>query len=385
MALLAHVADTHIAATGRLGRDPETGLDRDMLERAKALRWCATDARQQGAGVLIHCGDLFHSPRPTPTEWQLTFEAFADWFVLPAQYPTQTRVHILVGNHDLAKGAQETSAPRMVMGRGVVVHEHPSLEAAMGFDLAVLPYPNKQLLLAARPDLGTIAIEQAMSQAVMDVLRGLAVQRRDGVPMILAAHIPLGLARLSSEREMDPFGMDWSVNPHDLEGLFDLCLLGHYHVPQWPSETVCYAGSPMEFTFGDEDRDPDSRGRGYYLHDTETGESTFRAYPHGLRHLTVDLRSGNDWPDPEEAKDRIVRVLAAPDAEPRVLQEMVMGFGALTCRVDQQAHETVARREHALTEGMTAAEALAEWARLNDREVPGLMEAAAEVEEGMAP
>lgn len=385
MARLAHVADTHIAATGRLGRDPETGLDRDMLERHRALRWCATDAKEQGAEVLVHCGDIFHSPRPTPTEWQLAYESLDEWIVAPPAYPTQTRVHILVGNHDLAKQPHETSAPAMVKGRGVVVHESPSLEAGVGYDLATLPYPNKQLLLASRPDLGTLAVEQAMAQAVLDILRGLALKRRDGVPLILAAHIPLGLARLSSEREMDPFGMEWSVNPHDLEGLFDLCCLGHFHVPQWPTETVCYAGSPMEFTFGDEEKGDDFRGRGYYLHDTTTGQSTFRVYPHGIRHLTVDLRGGDNWPAGAEFEGRVVRIIAPPDMDLRTIQREALANGALTCRIDQQAHEVVARREHALTEGMTAAEALAEWARLNDREVPGLMEAAAEVEEGMAP
>ena len=383
MSIIAHVADTHIASTGRLGRDPATGLDRDMLERANALHWCATDARYHMADCLVIAGDLFHTPKPTPTEWQLTFEALNEWTLGAAQLP----VHILVGNHDLAKQPAEISAPRMMAAKCVHVHELPGIGAQDGFDLATFPYPNKQVLLSKRPDLGALQAEQAMSIAVMDVLRNLAAQRRPGVPLILAAHLPLGLARLSSEREMDPFGMDWSVNPFDLEGLFDLALLGHYHIPQWPTETVCYAGSPMEFTFGDEQTDPEAQGRGYYLHDTETGQSTFRVYHGAPQHLTLDLRNGDEWSADTEIAEKIVRVQLAPDdtRDPLDFQKTMMGIGALSCRVERQARP-VERRERAVEAGLSAEEYLRQYVaeRHPDEDVEGVVTEARRIEEAAA-
>ena len=348
MALYGHVSDTHFDVTGRLSRDSETGLDLDLLKRQAALAWCCRDAREHEVDALWHTGDLFgHAdPAHSATVRRAALEAFAE---LGGGIP----IFVLTGNHDLAKNPSEANATDLVGPDLVTVFDGPEVFEWNGVDFAVFPYPNKQMLLAECPHLGVLQAEQFMAAATMEILRGLAVQRRPGVPLILAAHIPLAFAHLTSEREMDPFSPDWKISPFDIAGLFDKILLGHFHRPQWPAENICYSGSPMELCFSDEDDDPDAQGRGYFLHDLSAGTSEFRVYPGGIRHLTVDLRGGNEWPSAEEAEGKIVRVLAGADADPRVLQEMVMGFGALSCRVDHQGRPSE-RRERAVEAGLTA-------------------------------
>lgn len=347
--LIAHIADAHMASgkTGKL--DAELGLDQTLCDRYRAFRWCVADAAEQGADLILVAGDIFDSPTPTPTEWDLACEA------LTKRGPNRP-VLVLAGNHESPKASHETNPLRMVRGRVSADVTEPGIHTYGDLQIVCCPWPNEKQLLAARLDLGALSVEAAIREAMMDVLRGLAADRKPAVPSVLLGHFSVDLAEAGSESRLMALGASWSLNAYDVAGLgFDLVLLGHIHKPQQVGGLpIWYAGSPCEMDFGERnDRS------GYYLHDLESGAAEFRPNPHNRRHLKFVLGRGDFPPATADAKGAHVWVVIPPgeDADETGIEEWFQSAGAHNVRIQREARP-VERRERGVSEGLTAEEYL---------------------------
>ncbi len=299
--ILAHTADQHLAATGA-ALDPETGLNARLIDRYRCTRFVVEDSVKRGAQLILSAGDLFNSPKPNPTERRLAIEALQP--AINAGVP----IVLLLGNHEMSRSPLDKHAldtMREVEGVTVVdrpcllnVWEHRCFEdghfsgdyfysvepldmsPADGGDLvlqiACIPFPNASLLLRdeearkLEPGERNLLIREKM----IDVARGLAAQRIEGVPCVLLGHFSVDVASANDRLMM--LGGDFTLNLQELATLsFDSVCLGHIHRRQVLSEEpwIGYCGSPECCSMGEES-DGD---KGYYLHEIGDNDAWERA------------------------------------------------------------------------------------------------------------
>lgn len=386
--LIVHTADWHLSAQ-RSKIDPETGLNARLMDFYRCGRFAVEDGIRRGAGLVVHCGDVFDGCRPTPTEVRLAKQAFA-----PAQL-AGVPVVIVKGNHDDVRAPAERHALDHLRDmRGITVVEQPALlnvwegpdgvvveppEMAtpdgsdLALQLAVLPYPNKQLLLASEANrrLEPGQLNELVREKMMDCLRGLAARRIDGIPCLLLGHFSVDLAVAGGMNRLMMLGGEWTLNLHDLQALgFDGMLLGHIHKPQErPDEHdrwVAYCGSPEAVTFGEEGEE-----KHYLLWEATEGGLWFCvAVPTPYRRfVTLEFEEDAPWHPampPEvfaECKDAIVRVRVrqAADVDLRRLREQLEAAGVHEYQVETQRAETVRRRAVAVSSEMALDQALTAW------------------------
>lgn len=285
---LAHTADFHIGAAGN--RLDENGLNSALADRVRCAQFVIEDALTRGAQLILHGGDVFQGPRPTPTERRLALDAFAP--ALAAGVP----VVICLGNHDMPRSVTEKHALDLLRDTdGLVVIDRPSmvgvwahqggpavlgvrelatepiddlLPAGIVLQVAVMPYPSKQFLLRDSDNrvLAPADLNLLLRDRVMDCLRGLAAQRVEGVPAVLLIHAAFDTAKAGAQNSLAMLSSEWTVNVHDVAGLgFGAVLAGHYHRAQVIHEDpwIGYSGSPESCSFGEEA----DGGKGYYLHE----------------------------------------------------------------------------------------------------------------------
>ncbi|MFB3882444.1 MAG: exonuclease SbcCD subunit D [Armatimonadota bacterium] len=372
-----HTADWHLSAQ-RNRVDAETGLNARLIDFYRCARFTIDDGLKRGAGLVLHAGDAFHGCRPTPSEVRLLREALRP--ALEAGVP----VVLLLGNHDAPRSPAEKHALDLVRetpgllvidrpvllnvweGHGPAVVDLADLATPDGRDLALqlacLPWPNKQLLLAdeeyRRLDPGQL--NEAVRAKMMDCLAGLAAQLLPGVPAVLLAHLSIDLAQAGGMNRLMALGGEWTLNLHDVAGLgFDAVCLGHIHRAQVFSEApwIGYAGSPEAVSFGEE-----GEPKSYCLLDVQEDcsvEVEQIPTPH-RRFLTVEAGNGHTLPTPEELAGSIVRVRVPQAAEVdfTALRRELEAAGVHEYQVETQRAETVRRRAVAVSSEMALEEAI---------------------------
>ena len=399
---IAHCADFHLAPAGSK-LDPETGLNARMMDRYRCARFCIKDAVERGADLILVAGDVFDSPNPSSTQRRLALQT------LQPAFWRATPVVVLMGNHEVAKHTGERNATdhledvdtvTVVERPGIVdVYNRadggltalPRLENEMLKELGVqtedlrlqiacLPYPNRQLLLAKRPDLGVLSVEQAMREAMMDVARGLAAELEPGIPSVLLGHFSVDLAEAGSESRLMALGADWTLNAHEVAGLgFDAVLLAHIHKPQTVLPQMHYCGSPEAMDFGEE-----GERKSYSLVDIdEHGVSAIRVPTPYRKFRTVDLAS-DPWPAADELREAIVkvRVPAGMDTDDAQMRRELDEAGAHDYTIIHQPPETVRRREVEVNQDMPFEKLLRAWAELQEDVDPDALVAEATELEG---
>ena len=328
--------------------------------------------------MILHAGDAFHGCRPTPTEVRLFREAVGP--ALAAGVP----VLLLLGNHDAPRSPVEQHALDLLREtEGITVIDKPSLLYAQAFEtsqhnfarfckpeqaeiqIACLPWPNKQLLLADEEQrkLDPGQLNELMREKVMDCLRGLAAQLIPDIPAVLLGHFSVDLAQAGGQNRLMMLGGEWTINVHDLAGLgFDAICLGHIHKAQVLSEKpwIGYCGSPEAVSFGEE-----GEQKGYCLVAVgEDGrfivESVATPY---RRFITIDLSDGGKLPSPEELAGAIVRVRIpqAQDIDFNALRRELEAAGVHEYQVETERAEAVRRRAVAMSSEMALDEAIKAW------------------------
>lgn len=374
-----HTGDWHLSVQ-RSRLDPETGINARLMDFYRCARFTVEDGVRRGAQLMLHAGDAFHSCRPSPTEVRLCRGAL--WPALEAGVP----VVMIVGNHDAPRSPAENHALDLLRGmdglhvvdrpallnvwtgRGGTVVEPPEMATPDGrdlaFQIACLPYPNKQLLLRDEDQrkLEPGALNQMVREKMMDCAAGLRAQAIEGVPTILLGHFSVDLAEAGGQNRLMMLGGEWTLNLHELQAFdFDAILLGHIHKPQeWVDErgrATAYCGSPEAVSFGEE-----GEPKSYCLWEINPGEAPLVervATPH-RRFLTLEV--GAPWPPAEELAGAIVRVRVpqAQEVDTAELRRDLDAAGVHEYQIETQRAETVRRRavevsaETALDEALRA-------------------------------
>ena len=369
-----HTADWHLSAQ-RNRIDADTGLNSRLIDFYRCARFTVEDGLNRGAQLVLHAGDAFHGCRPTPSEVRLLREALRP--ALKAGVP----VVLLLGNHDAPRSPAEKHALDLVREtEGLTVVDQPTLLYAQGLEtslrdfarlcgpeqaeiqIACLPWPNKQLLLANEEyrKLDPGQLNQVVRQKMMDCLQGLAADCIPSIPAILLAHLSVDLAQTGGQNRLMALGGEWTLNVHDLAGLgFDAACLGHIHRAQVLCEApwIGYSGSPEAVSFGEE-----AEGKGYCLLDVNDDcsiEVQQIPTPH-RRFLTIDLTNGAVMPTPDELAGAIVRVRVpqASDVDFTALRRELEAAGVHEYQVETQRAETVRRRAVAVSSEMALEDAI---------------------------
>jgi len=372
-----HTADWHLSAQ-RNRIDADTGLNSRLIDFFRCARFTVEDGLNRGAQLVLHAGDAFHGCRPTPSEVRLLREALRP--ALEAGVP----VVLLLGNHDAPRSPAERHALDLVretpgllvidrpillnvwQGGGRVTVEPTDIATPDGRDLAMqlacLPWPNKQLLLAddeyRKLDPGQL--NEAVRQKMMDCLQGMAAGCIPGTPAILLAHLSVDMAQAGGQNRLMALGGEWTLNVHDIAGLgFDAVCLGHIHRAQVLCEApwIGYSGSPETVTFGEE-----TEGKSYCLLEVQDDCSIeVEQIPTPYRRfLTIDLGNGHVLPTPDELAGAIVRVRVPQAAEVdfTALRRDLEAAGVHEYQVETQRAETVRRRAVAVSSEMALEEAI---------------------------
>jgi len=369
-----HTADWHLSAQ-RNRIDADTGLNSRLIDFYRCARFTVEDGLNRGAQLVLHAGDAFHGCRPTPSEVRLLREALRP--ALEVGVP----VVLLLGNHDAPRSPAEKHALDLVREtEGLTVVDQPTLLYAQGLEtslrdfarlcgpeqaeiqIACLPWPNKQLLLANEEyrKLDPGQLNEVVRQKMMDCLQGLAADCLPGIPAILLAHLSVDLAQAGGQNRLMALGGEWTLNVHDLAGLgFDAACLGHIHKAQVLCDApwIGYSGSPEAVSFGEE-----TEGKSYCLLDVNDDcsiEVQQIPTPH-RRFLTIDLGNGAVLPTPDELAGAIVRVRVpqAGDVDFTALRRELEAAGVHEYQVETQRAETVRRRAVAVSSEMALEDAI---------------------------
>jgi len=374
--------DWHFGSQG--GRiDAESGLNAALMGRYRCARFAIEDGIARGADLILHAGDVFDGCRPTPTEVWLAHQAFAP--ACEANVP----VIVLVGNHDAPKAPAEHHAVELLHDlAGVTVvdrpqilylcdcpgpktevfdfepaNREPPIEVAVRCQIACVPWPNKQLLLAdpeARKQTPE-GLNLLVREKMMDVIRGLADQRVPGLPSILLGHFSVDMGEAGQQRRLMGMGGDWTLNAQELLSLgFDYYALGHIHKPQEIGANMAYCGSPEAVDFGEEEE-----CKRYLLLNLEAVEGGGTAL--GVEEIPTPYRRliTVEWQDEEgtaieDATGTIVRVKVA-EAQQHQVAEIRRAFeaaGAYEVRVEIERAEVLRRRVVDVSAETTVADAL---------------------------
>lgn len=268
---LLHTSDWH------LGR----GFHGSSLraEQAELLKTVCATVEEQQVDVVLIAGDIYD--RALPPEWAI--KELEDCLLELARGGTE--VIITAGNHD--------SAQRLGFGRGLMaasgVHIRSALEDAWtpvelteqdgtGLLIYGVPYLEPQLYAA---ELGVRANHTAVMTEVSARIRADAEQRRQDSPgeyrVVVMAHVfaSSGVASESERNIGAPAVAEQALDHHQqsIGGLavvplevfegFDYAALGHLHGRQRLSERVRYSGSPLRYSFSEE-----NHAKGAWLVDT---------------------------------------------------------------------------------------------------------------------
>jgi len=380
---IAHCADWHLSSQrGRL--DPETALNARLIDFYRCARFSIEDGIQRGADLVVHCGDVFNGCRPTPTEVRLAKDAFAS--ALELRIP----VVVVKGNHDDVRMPAERHAldllretpnltvvdqPTVLFFQQLETNERTFLRPCgpeqAEIQIACLPWPNKQLLLADAEyrKLDPGALNLLVREKMMDVALGLAAQLVPNVPAVLVGHFSVDLAQAGGQNRLMMLGGEWTLNAHELAALpFCYFALGHIHKPQrvWfdGPRSMVYCGSPEAVTFGEEGEE-----KGYVLVSVEPdGAAVFErvATPY-RRFITIgldDLDEDGRLLHPEALAGAIVRVRlpegCAAIRDPQFRRDLEAA-GAYEYQIETQRAETVRRRAVEVSSEMALDEALKAW------------------------
>jgi exonuclease SbcD len=346
----------------------------------RCARFTVEDGIARGAQAILHAGDAFHGCRPTPTEVRLFREAVGP--ALEAGVP----VVLLLGNHDAPRSPVERHALDLLREtNGLSVVDQPTLlffqhleteqrdflrsctAKQADLQVACLPWPNKQLLLASEENrkLDPGQLNELVREKMMDCLRGLAAQLVPDIPAVLLGHFSVDLAQAGGQNRLMMLGGEWTLNAHELAALpFAYFALGHIHKPQrvWFDErrSMVYSGSPEAVTFGEEGEE-----KGYVLVSVERdGAADFEwvSTPY-RRFVTIELGDGAALPPPEELAGAIVRVRVpqANDVNFNALRRDLEAAGVHEYQVETQRAETVRRRAVEVSSEMALDEAIKAW------------------------
>ncbi|MEW6034294.1 MAG: exonuclease SbcCD subunit D [Chloroflexota bacterium] len=325
---ILHFADLHLGIEQYGTVDPDTGLSSRLADVLKVLDETVEYALGNDVDLVLFCGDAYRSRDPSQTQQRELARRVKR--LSEAGIP----VLLLVGNHDLpnAPGRANTLEIFQTLGvSNVHVASRPAIhriDTRRGpLQVAALPWLRRSGLLSKEESRG-LTIEQVLQrlqEMLGDTIAFLARSVDPSLPAVLAAHVSISTAKLSSERTMMVIGREPVLLVSNIAlPAFDYIALGHIHKAQILSESppMTYSGSLERVDFSEEQDE-----KGFYVLEirpdgrpgTRCVDLTF--HPVSARpFLTIEITLDAGTPDPtaavlaalalrqQEVKDAVVRL-----------------------------------------------------------------------------
>ena len=322
MLKILHFSDAHIDMVRQGRRDPQSGLPLRTLDYLHALDTIIQTAIAEKVGLVIFAGDAYRNQLPAPTfqrEWEKRMLKLSQAGIFTI---------LVVGNHDVSPATGRAHALQefetLSIPNTYVVREPCLLkpEDLNGLPVQVigLPWISRSGLMAFMEAQGKSLenIHTEIEDAILGIIKKFLDQLDTSLPTILTAHITVGGAVYSSERNV-MLGHDLILPPGALKDeRLDYVALGHIHkfqdlnAGQYPP--VVYAGSIEKMDFGEADD-----RKGFVLADVERKKTTYTFYPLvGREFLTTEIElTGQEditgsilkkMPSQEKIKDAIYRL-----------------------------------------------------------------------------
>lgn len=273
-----HFADLHIGMENYGQLDPETGLNRRVMDFLERLDFLVDYAIEHKADLVLFAGDAFRTRTPSPTHQRE--------FARRVRRLSEAKIStvLLLGNHDVSIMAQRASSVEIFDTLAVDyvnVVSQPDLlriETPNGpVQVAGMPYPVRQRLLTREQfrHLSQEALDRTVTDTIVTLLNKLAQDIDPSIPAILMGHFSVAGAHWGSERNI-MIGRDVTVPLSALaDPVWDYVALGHIHQHQsLNSEShppVIYAGSLERVDFGEE-----NQSKGFYWIKLQRGKAEWR-------------------------------------------------------------------------------------------------------------
>ncbi len=329
---ILHFADLHIGMENYGRMDPESGLNRRVVDFLERLDTVVEYAIDHEADVVLFAGDAFRTRSPNPTHQREFAQRVRR--LSQAEIPTV----LLVGNHDVPVMEQRASSIEIFATLDVpyvAVAARPDLlrlETRHGpLQLATIPYPVRQRLLTREQfrQMRQETLDRAVSEAVVSLIEGFAARLDPQIPAVLAGHFSVDSAHWGSERTI-MIGRDVAIPVSALtDAVWDYVALGHIHQHQdlnaGHRPPVVYAGSLERVDFGEE-----KQPKGFCWVEVQRGTTTWRyvevqARPFitirvDVRHETHPLRAVERAIADQALTGSVARLIVqmTPEQEPRL-------------------------------------------------------------------
>ena len=267
---ILHTSDWHLGMS--VGTGTLAGDQRFFLEQLYSI------IEEEQADILLLAGDVSDSSVSNAEAISVYNEATTRiWADMGKK-----RV-VIAGNHD---GAERLAAcSELLKGAGLYVSGRLTREITpiLAGNTAIYPLPffNREEVIALFPEKSTeITSQEKAMKVVCDHIREEMDPSRFN---IVVAHALIVSAELSESDRSARVGQASAVSKDVFEG-FDYVALGHIHKPQMIDEHICYSGSPVKYSFGNEE----GQQKGVVLIDTESSE--IRTIPIQMLHDRKTVR-----------------------------------------------------------------------------------------------
>ena len=388
---IAHTGDLHFGL-GYAGPTPSSRFE-DITEVAD---WMADVIIGEGCGMVLVAGDLFKDARVFLDRASVEIAAAVRWLrrlsdaEIPVVVISGTPSHDAIAAYGLIKEMRI---------RGVAIYTSPGVcELTIEHDtlsVACLPGINRSTM-ASKEEFSKLAaheLNQLITDRVTQAVMGLAAQCKCQ-PKILLSHITCAGADKGYEdllQQQEPV-----LTKEAVEGSgFDLVCLGHIHNAQKVEGLTVptfYCGSPERLSFSEEANNPcffihhfasdgklsyggteivSTPARRYYTFDFPWSEEDPNAVVEVLTDLHNCLTDGGELKSPVEGA--IVRVrYECTEAQAKLINQNkitrdLYELGAFYVQsIEAKVRRETRTRAAEADAGMTPAEALAMWGRVNE-------------------
>jgi len=353
------VSDTHVSDRITLGGASPTVDGRPLvLEQARrALAWVRDTAVKHEVDLVLHGGDVYDEPRPSPAAEAVV----VDWLIEMTEIAPTI---VLVGNHDRPSGGgthalepvRNLAPDRLIVADDAdpvfllpavgrtwsrVTRNRSMLRASDDAELVVfpIPYPDKARARAAAvdADAANLALSGGLEAVLADCAQQTGYWRLGGTPCAILMHGTLRGASFGSR--VAPLS-DVQVPAAQWWPAFDLHACGHIHQRQacpGRPDLPGYVGSLDRMDFGEAEDVP-----GVAIYTVTRGEERPRVdvehipYPGARRYETIDLDE-QPAPDVLEPGETVYRVRGTltPDDHARI-GTLVRSWRARGCIVSNQ-------------------------------------------------
>jgi len=246
----AFIADIHLSRYSQDKLEDETNLPERLHSIKASLYEVANYCRENDIGVIIIAGDILHGK-------SIIYAIAQDIMLQFIEDYEEIDFYIIDGNHDLSgKGEDVVSALRPLSKYKNVrlINYNQTLER---FNIFFAPY----------------------SSNIVDVVK-------KNTAKILVSHFGLSEGMLNSG-----ISIISDIKLSDLEGKYELVLLGHYHKPQEiikENIRLYYVGSLIQLDWGEKDDE-----KRFLVVDSESLEAESIPLTNYRKHIEIKLDSKN--------------------------------------------------------------------------------------------